>query len=97
MVARTISHAQITVSTASIGITFPSATLTWNRIRLSISDGGNIRTRADGTAPTSSVGVLARRGIDIIPDITDPIEWNNWRAIRDGSLDATVEVEFLLD
>ena len=92
---RTVAHAQVVVDGTSIGITMPAATIIFTKIRMSISDGGDIRGRLDGTDPTSSVGAVYSKGR--LPSLISTSDWNKWRAIRDGSLIAKVEVEFILN
>jgi len=85
-------HEQLTVSTASVGLTPTSPAPTRATVFV---EGANVRVRLDGstTAPTSSVGGVLRSGGSWALVGNDLI--NSARFIRDDSTDATLDILYV--
>lgn len=88
----------LTVSSSAVALTLPTATGTVRPTHAIIQvTGANVRWRADGTAPTTSVGIQVASGSNI--EFMDPSAdysgiIDNIQFIRDDSVDATLEVAF---
>jgi len=89
----------LSVSTAAVGLTLPGSANTRIKpthciIQVTAAD---VRWRADGTAPTTSVGIVVAAGSNIefmdgtinYQSLIERIQF-----IRDGSVDAVLEVAF---
>lgn len=91
---------QITVSSTAIGFTASKVKHESNDnihpilASFSISD-ADIRIQLDGTDPTSTTGYLARSGTSI--EITGESDIRNFKAIRDDSTDAVLDVIYFKD
>lgn len=91
-----IGHQQLTVSTTAVGLTFPTGRRpTHALIQCGATNG--VRWRADGTDPTSSVGIAL--AADNVLDLSDPM--GNYvsllekvKFIRSGAADATLDIEY---
>ena len=84
----------LTVSTSAVGITNstlrpPGQGLQHNFCTAYV-DGANVRFRFDGTAPTTTVGAIAKSGDTISIDNIE--QASAIRFIRDDSADATLEI-----
>jgi len=94
----------LTVDTTSGGVPFPAAKVTnpndpvesANLVTFSVSCASgtscNIRFTLDGTAPTTSVGILLQYGAVISIYQHNAIE--NFRAIREGATSAVLNVQY---
>jgi hypothetical protein len=84
-------HQQLTVSTASVGLTPTSPAPTRATVFV---EGANVRVRLDGatTNPTSSVGGILRQGFAYVIVGNDIINGVNF--IRDDSTDATLDIMY---
>ncbi len=85
----------LTVSSAAVSLTVPADTTPTHAI-IQVAD-ADIRFRADGTAPTTSAGIVVKAGsnielMDQAQNFTGIIA--NFQAIRDGGTDASLEVAF---
>mgnify|MGYP003144871529 CR=1 FL=1 len=91
---RTTTFEALTVSTASVGITSttlrPAGQALENDYCSLYVSVANIRYRFDGTAPTTSVGVIAGNGDMITIDNSE--QARAIRFIRDDAADATLEI-----
>lgn len=94
----TVAYEQITVAATAIGFSvanvrgYGSNRFAAEKV-IVVVETAQIRWRADGTDPTSSVGHLANVGTVLTFDNRDRIE--KFRAIRTGSVSATLSVEYL--
>lgn len=81
---------QITVSTAAVGLSAPQGA---NAVVI-ITETDNIRWRDDGTAPTSTVGMICT-ALNVI-QLEDATQIANFQAIRDQSAatDVTLNCSF---
>jgi len=87
----------LSVSTVAVSLTVPTGTTPTHAL-IQVT-GADIRWRADGTAPTTSAGVVVKA--DSYIEFMDPLEdyrgiIANFQAIRDGGTDATLEVAFFV-
>jgi len=85
----------LAVSTTAVSLTIPTGLQATHAI-IQVT-GADIRWRADGTAPTTTSGIIAANGSNI--EFMDPAEnyagiLKRFQAIRDGSVDAALEVAF---
>lgn len=87
---------QITVAGTAIG--FTTATISQGNGHAQANkavcrlETAQIRFRVDGTAPTSSVGTLLEVG-DILT-LTDPVEMQQFKAIRTGSTSGLLDCSY---
>ena len=90
------THESITVSSSSVGLTeatySPGTQVPPTRGAIITVEDQNIRFRIDGTAPTSSVGHLAKNDDTITLGSIDDV--TNFRAIRQSGVDATIRVSY---
>jgi len=91
---RAATFEDLTVSTTSVGITAttirPSGQGSQNNFCTLYVDGANLRYRFDGTAPTTSVGVVASSGETISIDNTEQAV--AIRFIRDDATDVSLQI-----
>lgn len=88
-----VEQETLAVSTTAVGLTIP-ATKTVSFVRIKVSTAA-IRWRADGTAPTASVGWP--EAVDSIFELTDGAEIANFKAIRSGGSDGEINVQYFRD
>ena len=81
-------YQQLTVSTTAVGLTLPTGA---QRAVIHI-EAQPIRYRDDGTDPTSTVGVLVKA--DVSFELNSLLSLRQFKAIRSGSVDATVNVVY---
>ena len=94
LVVRSIGHQQLTVSSAPVMLTVPYLA---SRAAIVVQTDA-VRWRADGTAPTASVGIPQAANSRI--DLTDPMAdykelLGNLQFIR-VTTDATLDIEYFL-
>lgn len=87
-------HEQLTVSTTAVGLSVPNNT---TRALIQCGATNGVRWRADGTAPTASIGIAL--AADGVLDLTDPLgEFVEFldaiQFIRSGGADATLDIEY---
>lgn len=83
-----LGYQQLTVSTTAVGLTVPA-----KAIRAVIGvEAQPIRWRDDGSNPTSSAGMLQKADTTI--ELYDPQSINAFKAIRDDSSDATLNISY---
>lgn len=90
-----IGHQQLTVSSSAVALTVPSNTRPTHAL-IQCGATNTVRWRADGTAPTTTVGILIAAGA--VLDLTDPMgDYGSVIAkiqLIATSADATVDVEY---
>ena len=93
-VANSIGHQQLTVSSTSVGLTLPTGKQP-NHALIQCGATGAVRWRADGTAPTATVGMyLGPRGV------IDFTGMSNYSALISNirffaeSADTTLDIEY---
>lgn len=94
---RTVAYDSITVTDSATRLTLSNVRGTTNQPSsekvIITGEGAQFRWRADGTDPTSSEGHLANQGVVLTFENRDRIE--KFRAIRTGSTNATLKVDYL--
>lgn len=83
-----VGYEQKTVSTTAVTLTKPAGA---SRAIVMVED-QPIRYREDGTAPTSSVGVLCPAGTRFELESSSAI--SNFKAIRSGGTDGVISVNY---
>ena len=90
------AHESITVSNSSVGLTAatysPGTQVLPTRGAIITVEDQNIRFRIDGSAPTTTVGHLAKNDDTITLGSIDDVV--SFRAIRQGGVDATIKVSY---
>lgn len=91
-----IGHQQLTVSTSALSLTVPTGTRPTHAL-IQCGATNAVRWRADGTDPTSSVGIAL--AASTVLDLTDPMgDYSSviakFRVIRSGGADATLDIEY---
>lgn len=81
-------YQQITVSNTAISLSVPAGV---TRAKLFV-EAQPIRWRDDDTAPTATVGVLAKA--DTVIELYGTISINQFQAIKDDTTDATLNVVY---
>ena len=92
-----IGHQQVTISTTAVSLTLPTDRRPTHAI-IQCGATNGVRWRADGTAPTASVGIAL--AADSILDLSDPMgDYHTMieriQFIRSGGADATLDIEYL--
>ena len=83
-------YEKVTVSTTAIGLSSIPATVV--KAIIWVED-ANVRFKADGTDPTATDGIQARENSKI--SVSTVEEMTNFKAIRTGSVDAVLQVEYI--
>ncbi len=84
---------QITVSTSPVKLTEENVDQYQRTVVIVNVEGHPIRMWIDGSDPTSSEGLLVDEGAKLV--FANRTQARNFRAIRDGADDATLNVQYL--
>ena len=91
---RVVGHQTLTVSDTAVSLTPPTGNVRVDHVIILVND-GDIRWRADGTAPTSAVGKTQLQDTEF--ELSDEEEHQKFKAIRKNAADAELDIIYEQD